>query len=506
MEKQLSKEQSAQLQELLQKIKANPAVAGSIPSFSDLWPLLEDSEAQLIDLMSTPPTPTTNTSPGGEAEMGLWLYQLNNLGTYSYWHPERYIYEILVLMGMKSSNITSTMYAAYEKTLDSGPGVVAGDGTYLSTVTYGAFDTGWDTAAQTYILLLFNELLVGLSGDWSTLIQVLSILLNFPTLVPFVTSNNKVIQIPSADSLTLAVFGDWGTGQPVAAQVLSAMQSLNPDIYMHLGDVYYAGTSAEESNNLLAPLHNMSNVPASTKFFTLNSNHEMYDGAVGYYGTALSDPLFSSQDGASYFAMEFGNWVLLGLDSAYFDTQSFSNLDAYLNGALIAEGTTTNPQVAFVNGLDLSGKQVLVFTHHNGISLDGNTANQPLLSQLNTILGRYPDFWYYGHIHNGVVYTDPPAITGLNIPSSQITPQLRCCGHAALPYGVPSWLNYPSTPSYIPYFAQTNAGNNNTQLSNTIRNGFALLTLSQNQIVETFYEVDINSGNPVQMWTNTTNY
>ena len=43
----------------------------------------------------------------------------------------------------------------------------------------------------------------------------------------------------------------------------------------------------------------------------------MDSGANGLF-EALADPLFAAQQGSTYFAIEFGDWLVLGLDSAYY--------------------------------------------------------------------------------------------------------------------------------------------------------------------------------------------
>src|SRR6266851_5421986 len=49
-------------------------------------------------------------------------------------------------------------------------------------------------------------------------------------------------------------------------------------ITIHLGDVYYSGTQDEESGNFVSDW-----TPAKRGALMLNSNHEMYDGANGYF-------------------------------------------------------------------------------------------------------------------------------------------------------------------------------------------------------------------------------
>lgn len=132
---------------------------------------------------------------------------------------------------------------------------------------------------------------------------------------PFPTGAAPVIAVP--DSVTIAIAGDWGTGtqwrqdgQPVPAQlVANEMKRCSPDITIHLGDVYYSGTTHEETDNLL-----LAGWPrGSIASFTLNSNHEMYSGGIGYFNVALRDPAFSQQKNCSYFALYNKHWLVIGL-------------------------------------------------------------------------------------------------------------------------------------------------------------------------------------------------
>lgn len=126
--------------------------------------------------------------------------------------------------------------------------------------------------------------------------------------------------------MKIALVGDWGTGQFTDGEALSIMTQImghSPDYLIHLGDVYYAGTtgdflpSNEEMNNFLNDWPNSSQLPAGNSFM-LNSNHEMYSGAKGYFNVGLADQRFSQQQGTSYFALQYAGWTILGLDSAYY--------------------------------------------------------------------------------------------------------------------------------------------------------------------------------------------
>src|SRR5215469_13568296 len=49
----------------------------------------------------------------------------------------------------------------------------------------------------------------------------------------------------------VALFGDWGTGQPTAQRVMQQIKAAKPTHAVHLGDVYYSGTPREEQTRFL---------------------------------------------------------------------------------------------------------------------------------------------------------------------------------------------------------------------------------------------------------------
>lgn len=278
-----------------------------------------------------------------------------------------------------------------------------------------------------------------------------------------------VVSIP--DELSIAMAGDFGTGNwgtaanpaPSTKIATKAIPGVSPNLTIHLGDVYYEGSSSEEKNNFVN-LWPRGSGPATS--FTMNSNHEMYSGAKPFFVEALESALFSAQKPFSYFALENTNWVIVGLDSAYYSDE----LTLYMNGSLGA-----SPQVEFLKAQAQKGKKVIVLTHHNGLLEDGS-APTGLWNEVMSCFpaGSGPAYWYWGHVHAGVVYQ----------PQSGV--QCRCTGHGALPWGFASELNNP----HVTWFEKRNAGDSNDTLR--VYNGFMFLQLSGTGLTETFY--DENGG------------
>jgi predicted phosphodiesterase len=271
---------------------------------------------------------------------------------------------------------------------------------------------------------------------------------DFGTTPTLITMPNDVV---------LAIAGDWGTGtteaDAPARSVANAMSDVRADYTVHLGDVYYAGTDTDEQNH-------MSSWPQGRLgSFALNSNHEMYSGAFGYFSELQRN--FPKQQGTSYFALQNDAWLVIGLDSAY-------NADRF---KLYMEGQLDQSQLDWIASL-LKGKRVIVLSHHEGIDAATNEKTA-LYQQVRNALGRDPDYWYWGHEHNGVCYRPLGEFHG------------RCVGHGALPCGVASELvDNANVAWYETKIAQ------DSNYPERVLNGFVKITLHGDMITERFIGED----------------
>ena len=322
---------------------------------------------------------------------------------------------------------------------------VGSDGVMWGTGKYQQFDPGWTEA-----FAVFLESLV--AGRHKFM------------------ANPQTVQIP--DKVQIALAGDWGTGDwrtagnpAPSTDVRSHMKFLQPDITIHLGDVYYGGTGDQEQHNFLMIW------PAGSKgSFALNSNHEMYSGANPYF-QAISQAPFDQQKGCSYFALENANWVIIGLDSAYFASEG----TLYMDGDL---GELT--QIIFLKEQIAKNKKIIVLTHHNGLEEDGSATTRiwdQVMSAFPANNG--PAYWYWGHVHAAVVYQ--------NATTQARNVACRCCGHSALPWGHASSLD--NNQNVVWY---ENRSARDPDIPERVLNGFAILSLDGGQIKEVFY--DENGG------------
>ena len=333
---------------------------------------------------------------------------------------------------------TAAPMAAVQVDVDAG-GAIWGTGKYQQ------LDPGWLAAVAAWMEHL-------ILGKYS-----------FPQGTP------QVVNIP--DQVTIAIAGDFGTGNwgtaadpaPSTKIATKGIPGVTPNLTIHLGDVYYEGSGSEETTNFVK-LWPQGSGPATS--YTMNSNHEMYSGAKPYFVEALESPLFAAQKPWSFFALENTNWVIVGLDSAYYSDE----LTLYMNGSL-----GSSAQVDFLKAQAQKGKKVIVLTHHNGLSEDGSQATLLWREVMGCFpAGSPPAYWYWGHVHAGVAY------------KSQSGVYCRCTGHGAQPWGYASELVNP----YVDWFENRNAGDPNDKVR--VYNGFTLLQLNGANLTETFF--DENGG------------
>ena len=294
-----------------------------------------------------------------------------------------------------------------------------------------------------------------LDPRWS--LAMVEFLKNRDNKVPF---GNNPAHIELAARTKLAVAGDWGTGywrQDASPAYLVAQAMSNPadppDWTIHLGDVYYAGTDSEESANLtdIWPKGVVGQL-------LLNSNHEMYSGGFPLFQHAMSK-LAPQQNQTSFWSAANEHWFLLGLDTAYEAT------DIYLDGNLGSDNVQTSWLQAIAG--KIGSRKLIVMSHHEPVPFDGSSTTT-VYTQVTQLLGRTPDLWYWGHLHNVIVYKNlPGALNG------------RCIGHGAIPYGNARGLEGNAN---VEWYETQNA--NDPDYKQRVLNGFMEIVLDGPNITE----------------------
>jgi hypothetical protein len=240
---------------------------------------------------------------------------------------------------------------------------------------------------------------------------------------PFIKhSDPSNFQYELPENATLAIFSDWGTGQPTAIRVMQQIKALNPAYAIHLGDVYYSGTPKEVTERFLdviekygPPILDPSSPAGSgCRYFSLNGNHDMYSGGYGYFDSIL--PRFGQT--ASYFNLFNQYWQLIGLDSGYED---FGLMDPQRDWLAIQ--------------LQQPTRKSILMSHHQLFSpYEDRAQNRTLARKVKPLLPRVYA-WFWGHEHRCIIMRD---LWGI---------KPRCVGHGAIPtpvpFGVPKYADIP---------------------------------------------------------------
>ncbi len=293
---------------------------------------------------------------------------------------------------------------------------------------------------------------------------------------------SKVITIKS--NARIGLIGDWGTGAAPAKRVLAQMGEQNPDVAVHLGDIYYSGTEEECRVNFEAVVNGVLDRTAKDiAVYSLSGNHDMYCGGIGFYAMLkrLNKPPMTQP--ASFFCLraEDNSWQLLAMDTGKHD---FSPI-----AVTHAETFVDEEELAWHEARirEFSGKTILLSHHQlfssfstigkaqqNGRSLAYNPRLKSAFERLQAAGKKIPA-WFWGHEHNLCLYKP---YLGLEYG--------RCLGHSAIPifaqdnpYNVVEGIDDP--PSII----------EEAKLSvsdGVYAHGFAMLQLQPSAVAVDYYE------------------
>jgi Calcineurin-like phosphoesterase len=298
--------------------------------------------------------------------------------------------------------------------------------------------------------------------------------------LPYRPNLNVVQSLPQ--QATIAIIGDWGTGDDVAINLLNRIAAFKPDILLHLGDVYYSGTQGEANDNFLAICRQI--LGSSIPLYSLCGNHDMYSGGDGYYW--LIDHIGQQ---SSYFCLQNDYWQFLAMDTGHNDHDPVTvatNMTSLVNIPGWSEANW------HLNKIQQAGsRRIALFSHHQLFSpfaSVGNMGSQQyaynpnLYSNFQSVLSKI-DIWFWGHEHTLALY-DP--YMGLV--------RGRCVGASAVPVftnqqqyapaaGLQTYQNAP-LPTWNP---SAILGNNGTDYNNA----FAIMTLNNATATVNYYQVPL---------------
>jgi predicted phosphodiesterase len=235
-----------------------------------------------------------------------------------------------------------------------------------------------------------------------------------PREIPYLKPSavgSKVITIKS--NARIGLIGDWGTGAAPATRVLAELEAQQPDIVIHLGDIYYSGTENECHANFEAVMNRvLKRAGTGIPVYTLAGNHDMYSGGVGYYALLrrLNKPPMVQP--ASFFCLraEDNSWQLLAMDTGKHDFSpiSVTHAETYVDG----EELDWHEQRI----REFPGKTILLSHHQlfsafsqigkaqqNGRFLSYNDRLKAAFERFQAT-GKMIPAWFWGHEHNLCIY------------------------------------------------------------------------------------------------------
>jgi 3',5'-cyclic AMP phosphodiesterase CpdA len=294
--------------------------------------------------------------------------------------------------------------------------------------------------------------------------------------------------------LKVAILGDWGTGTQTAINLLEQAAAHQPDVLIHLGDIYYSGTPTECRDNFRLIIdrvfkRDVTPIPV----FTLSGNHDMYSGGEGYYGLLQNLNPPQTRQTASFFCLrDAANiWQFIGLDTGLHDDDPF-NVDTVLTFLEADEEAWVVDRLA-----EFSGRTILLSHHQlfSALSQIGPPAADRSLSPVNPNLAKsFGKFkaaarqeiaaWFWGHEHTFTVYQRYADLA-----------RGRCLGNGAIPV-------QPSAAATTPIAGLTGAPPFEkialpVTPEGVYATGFAILALDANAACQAEYYQALDAASPI---------
>ena len=294
-----------------------------------------------------------------------------------------------------------------------------------------------------------------------------------------------------ADTITIAIAGDWGTGTQEAETIADLMIATKPDLTIHLGDVYYVGDAPEIQENCFGmPTNGFQGVKwphGSQGSFSLNGNHEMYANGKPYFKILLPTlGMRGNADGqvASFFCLDSAQWRIVAIDTAYnsvgipilsqipvINSIPFIGGDCHLEEALLTWlRTVVKPKA--------NPKATLLLSHHQYFTAFKDHAYTKPAKQLMEFFQGQEVVWIWGHEHRLGIYNKFSKDGGITVYG-------RCLGHGGMPVdvGTPD-----STKAPLKFYdPRTHALDDKTEVG---QNGFVSATIKGGVLTLDYRDVE----------------
>lgn len=220
--------------------------------------------------------------------------------------------------------------------------------------------------------------------------------------------------LPLTGNATVALIADWATGTAEARAVLERVARHQPDVLIHLGDIYYSGTAKEVEEYFLDMVNEVfgRGPDRPMPVFTMTGNHDMYSGGGPFYDLIdkLNQPPLAPPgqlQGHSFFCLRSPGWQILAMDTGLHDDDVFN-----VNTAMTY---LEEPELAWLKHQiqTAGGRKTILLSHHQLFSAfaaigpekdnGDRSVNTNLQRQLGDVLGQV-EAWLWGHEHNLEVY------------------------------------------------------------------------------------------------------
>jgi hypothetical protein len=250
-----------------------------------------------------------------------------------------------------------------------------------------------------------------------------------------------------ADTVRIALVGDWGTGTDEAECVADQMKKFVPHFTIHIGDVYYVGDPPEVNENCLGIRNSNNNYDpvcwpiGSRGSFALNGNHEMYANGGGYFdlllprlGLCTAGKMFGQQ--TSFFCLQNSHWRVIAIDTGYNSIGLPILGQIPLINKIPGVGGNAKLPDAVIEWLKeivkpQDNRGLIILSHHQYYSGFEDQFPKPAQQMWDAGI-RGPVLWFWGHEHRFAGYE----LYG----SDQLQAFGRCVGHGGMPLslGVPT--------------------------------------------------------------------
>jgi hypothetical protein len=213
----------------------------------------------------------------------------------------------------------------------------------------------------------------------------------------------------------IGLISDWGTGMQDARHLLEALLRLEPAVLIHLGDIYYAGTSREDELHFADVLNDaFRNLGHRIPVFNIPGNHDYYSGGGGFYGLVDRLNTGATKQAASYFCLrsEDGCWQLVGVDTGFNDRRPSARFDKFAT----APALHASEEQWLRHKLETFPGRTVLLSHHPLFSahrrLNGTRSgalrpnfNNALFSAVQPYLDHIA-VWMWGHEHSLAIYQE----------------------------------------------------------------------------------------------------